>query len=98
VETIGALVACVAALGFGFVLGYRWTFGQPWGVVAGLVLGEIVAAVYFGASVWVGRAWPGMLDARRVGFHFMVMVVFAALCGGAGAWFGHRKSIGRGLF
>ena len=97
-ETIGAIVACLAALAFGFGLGYRWTFGQPWGVVAGLVVGEIFAAVYFASSIWVGGAWPGVLDARRVGLHFVVLVVVAALCGGAGSWFGHRKSMGPGLF
>jgi Na+/proline symporter len=98
VETIGALVACGAALVFGIVLGYRWTVGQPWGVIAGLIVGEICAAVYFGASLWVGRNWPGVLDARTVGFHFMALVVLAALLGGAGSWFGHRKSMGGSLF
>jgi hypothetical protein len=98
VETVGALVACGAALVFGIVLGYRWTFGQPWGVIAGLVVGEICAVVYFMVSLWVGRNIPGVLDARTVGFHFMVLVVLAALLGGAGCWFGHRKSIGGSLF
>ena len=98
VETIAAVVACGAALVFGFALGYRWTFGQPWGVIAGLVVGELCAIVYFGVSIWVGRNWSGVLDARTVGFHFIVLVVVAALLGALGAWFGHRKSTGLGLF
>ena len=97
-ETIGAIGACGAALVFGFVLGYRWTFGQPWGVIAGLVVGEICAAVYFGVSLWIGRASPQLLDARTVGFHFLALVVVAGPIGGLGSWFGHRKSIGGSLF
>lgn len=97
-ETIAALVACAAALGFGVVLGYRWTFGQPLGVIAGLALGEMCAVFYFAGSAWVGRAWPGVLDARRVGLHFMVLIVVGGLCGAAGTWYGHRKSMGQGLF
>jgi hypothetical protein len=98
VETIGALVACGAALAIGLVLGYRWTLGPPWHLIAGVVVGEICAAVYFAVAIWVGRAWPGVLEARLVGLHFMVLVIAAAFSGGLGAWFGYRKSMGRGLF
>ncbi len=97
-ETIGAIVDCGAALALGFVLGLRWTLGQPWCVIAGLVVGEICAVVYFIVSIWVGRNWPGLLDARLVGLHFMLLVIVAALFGALGAWFGYRKSLGLGLF
>jgi hypothetical protein len=98
VETIGALVACGAALVIGLVLGYRWTLGSPWHLIAGVLVGETCAAVYFGTSIWVGRNWPGVLDPRLVGLNFMALVIAAAFSGGFGAWFGYRKSMGRGLF
>lgn len=97
-ETIGALVACGAALAFGFVLGYRWTLGPPWHLIAGLVVGEVCAVVYFAVANWAGRFWPDTLDARTVGLHFMGLVVVAGLCGALGAMFGYRKMMGRGLF
>jgi hypothetical protein len=98
VETIGALVACGVALAIGLMVGYRWTLGPPWHLIAGFVVGEICAAVYFAVANWVGRASPGLLDAWLVGVNFMVLVIAAALSGVLGAWFGYRKSFGRGLF
>ncbi|HTE81121.1 MAG TPA: hypothetical protein VK634_10585 [Reyranella sp.] len=97
-ETIGALVGCGAALAIGLVLGYRWTLGPPWHLIAGLVVGAVCAAVYFAVANWVGRAVPGMLDAPQVGVHFMVLMIIAPLTGAFGASFGYRKSLGRGLF
>ena len=97
-ETIGALIHCGAALAIGLVLGYRWTLGPPWHLIAGFVAGEVCAAVYFAVANWVGRAWPGMLDPRLVGVHFMILVIAAGSAGAFGAWFGYRKSLGRGLF
>lgn len=97
-ETIGGLVDCGAAWAIGLVLGYRWTLGPPWHLIAGLVLGEVCAAVYFALANWVGRGWPGLLDARLVGLHFLVLMIAAPLAGAFGAWFGYRKSLGRGLF
>jgi hypothetical protein len=41
---------------------------------------------------------PGVLDARQVGVHFMVLMIAAPLFGAFGASFGYRKSLGRGLF
>jgi hypothetical protein len=98
VETIGALVGCGAALAIGLTLGYRWTLGPPWHLVAGLVVGEICAVVVFAAANFVGRAWPGVLEARSVGVHFMALMIVAPLAGALGASFGYRKSLGRGLF
>ena len=97
-ETIGALVGCGAALAIGLVLGYRWTLGPPWHLIAGLVVGAVCAVVYFAIANWVGRAVPDMLDARQVGVHFMVLMIAAPLVGAFGASFGYRKSLGRGLF
>ena len=98
VETIGAIVVCAAALVISLIMGYRWTLGPPWHLIAGVVVGEICAAVYFAVATWVGRAWPGVLDARVVGVHLMVLVLASGFSGGLGAWFGYRKSTGRGLF
>jgi hypothetical protein len=67
-------------------------------VVAGLVVGEICAVVYFVVAICIGRAMPGTLDARQVGVHFMLLMIAAPLAGAFGAWFGYRKSLGRGLF
>ena len=39
-----------------------------------------------------------MLDARQVGVNFMVLMIAAGFSGAFGAWFGYRKSMGRGLF
>lgn len=97
-ETIGALVACGASLAIGLIVGYRWTLAPPWHLIAGVVVGEISAAVYFATSIWAGWAWPGLLDPRLVGLNFMALVIAAAFSGGFGAWFGYRKSMGRGLF
>jgi hypothetical protein len=97
-ETVGAVVACVVVLVVAFVVGYRATFGQPWILLVGLLVGEITTGVYFGIANWIGRRMPGLLDARLVGVDFLVLVFAAGLCGVVGAWFGHRKSMGRGLF
>lgn len=97
-ETIGALVGCGAALAIGLVLGYRWTFGPPWHLIAGLLVGAVCAVVYFAVANWVGGASPDLLDARLVGVHFMVLMIAAPLIGAFGASFGYRKSLGRGLF
>ncbi len=93
-EAVGALGAGVVA----FVVGGRATFGQPWLSLVGVVIGEVSAGVYFLAANWVGRNMPGMLDARLVGVYLMVLVFAAGLLGIVGASFGHRKSIGLGLF
>jgi hypothetical protein len=98
VETIGALIACSAALAIGLVLGYRWRLGSPWHLFAGFVAGEICAAVYFAVANWVGRSSPDLLDPWLVGVNFMVLVIAAAPIGVFGAWFGYRKSLGRSLF
>jgi hypothetical protein len=98
VETIGALVSCGAALAISLTLGYRWTLGPPWHLIAGFVVGEICAAAYFAVANGVGRIWPGLLDARLVGLHFMLLLIAAGSSGVFGAWFGYRKSLGRGLF
>jgi hypothetical protein len=97
-EAVGAVAAGVLALVVTFVVGYRATFGQPWVSLVGLVVGVVCAGVYFGVANWVGRTYPGMLDARLVGIDFLVLVFVAALCGLAGSWFGYRKSTGLGLF
>lgn len=97
-ETVGALVDCGAALAIGLILGYRWTLGPPWHLIAGLIVGEIFAITYFAIAICVGRTWPDMLEARLVGMIFMGLVIVAGLCGVLGAWFGYRKSLGRGLF
>ncbi len=97
-EAVGALGAAVLAFVVAFVVGWRATFGQPWLSLVGLVIGEVSASVYFLAANWVGRNMPGMLDARLVGVYLMVLVFAAGLSGIVGASFGHRKSIGLGLF
>ena len=97
-EAVGAVGAGVLAFVLAFVVGYRATFAQPWISLVGLVIGEVCAGVYFLVANWVGRSTPGLLDARLVGVYLMVLVFAAGLCGFVGAWFGHRKSIGLGLF
>ena len=97
-EAVGAAGAGVLAFAVAFAVGYRATFGQPWVSLAGLVIGELCAGVYFLAGNWIGRSHLGLLDARLIGIYFMVLVFAAGLCGVIGAWFGHRKSIGLGLF
>ncbi len=97
-EAVGAVGAGVLAFAVAFAVGYRATFGQPFISLAGLVIGELCAGVYFLTANWVGRNTPGLLDARLVGVYLMVLVFAAGLCGIAGSWFGHRKSIGLGLF
>jgi hypothetical protein len=97
-EAVGAAGDCVLVLIVAFVFGYRATFGQPWVAFAGLAIGEIGAAVYFGLANYVGRSTPALLDARLVGVYFMALVFAAGLCGLAGSWFGYRKSMGGGLF
>ena len=97
-EAVGALGAGVVVFVVAFVVGWRATFGQPWLSLVGLVIGEVSAGVYFLAANWVGRNMPGMLDARLVGVYLMVLVFAAGLLGVVGASFGHRKSIGLGLF
>ena len=97
-ETIGAIVDCGAALVLGFILGFRWTLGPPWHLMAGALVGVICAVVFFVVANWLGRMMPGMLEARLVGLIFMGLIFAAALSGGFGAWFGYRKSLGRGLF
>jgi hypothetical protein len=97
-EAVGAGAAGVLAFALAFAAGYRATFGQPWVSLAGLVIGEVCAGVYFLAANSIGRSHPGLLDARLVGVYFMILVFAAGLCGIVGAWFGHRKSIGLGLF
>jgi hypothetical protein len=97
-EAVGAAGAGVLAFIVAFVVGYRATFGQPWISLIGLVIGEVCAGVYFGVANYIGRSNPGLLDARLVGIYFLALVFAAGLCGFVGAWFGHRKSIGLGLF
>jgi hypothetical protein len=88
----------VLAFAVAFAVGYRATFGQPWVSLAGLAIGEVCAGVYFGVANYIGRSHPGLLDARLVGLYFLALVFAAGLCGIVGAWFGHRKSMGLGLF
>jgi hypothetical protein len=97
-EAVGAVGAGVLTLVVAFVAGYRTTFGQPWISLIGLAIGEVSSGVYFGVANWVGRSMPGLLDARLVGVYLMILMFAGGLCGAIGAWFGHRKSIGLGLF
>jgi hypothetical protein len=98
VETIAAAVACAVALVLGIAVGLRAPLSHPLVYVVGLVAGEICAGVYLGLANWANRAWTGLLDARQVGVHFMILIVAAGICGVLGSWFGYRKSFGRGLF
>ncbi|HLG49292.1 MAG TPA: hypothetical protein VKY24_23815 [Reyranella sp.] len=97
-EAVGAVGAAVLAFAVAFAVGYRATFGQPWVSLVGLAIGEVCAGVYFGVANYIGRSHPGLLDARLVGLYFLALVFAAGLCGIVGAWFGHRKSMGLGLF
>jgi len=97
-EALGALGAGALAFVVAFVVGHRATFGQPWLFLVGLAIGEVFAGVYFLAANWIGRSMPGLLDARLVGVYLMALVFAAGLLGIGGTWFGHRKSIGLGLF
>lgn len=97
-ETVAAAVACAIALVLGAIAGLRVPLGQPWVALIGLALGEVCAFLYLGLANWAAKLWLGMLDPRQVGMLFMVLVVVAGLCGAAGAWFGYRKAMGRGLF
>ena len=97
-ESIGALVGCSVALAVGVVLGYRWTLGAPWHLIAGFVVGAICSAFFFAVANWMGRTFPGLLDPRQVGLHFLGLAIAAPFIGAFGAWFGYRKSLGRGLF
>ena len=97
-EAVGAVGAGVLAFVVAFAVGYRATFDQPWVSLVGLAIGEVWAGVYFGVANYVGRSNPGLLDARLVGIYFLALVFAAGLCGIVGAWFGHRQSIGLGLF
>lgn len=97
-EAMGALGVGALAFAVAFVVGYRATFGQPWLSLVGLAIGEVLAGVYFLAANWVGRSMPGLLDARLIGVYLMALVFAAGLLGIVGASFGHRKSIGLGLF
>ena len=97
-EAVGAIVTGVLALIVSYVAGNRAPVGQPLISLAGLAIGEVCAGVYFGVANWVGRTHPDLLDARLVGISLLVLVFAAGLCGIVGAWFGHRKSMGLGLF
>ena len=97
-EAVGAIGTSVLAFVVAFAVGYRATLGQPWVSLVGLAIGEVCAGLYFGVANYVGRGTPGLLDARLVGISFLILVFAAGLCGVLGAWFGHRKSIGLGLF
>ena len=97
-EIIGALVGGGVALVIGLVLGFRWTLGPPWHLIAGLVAGGLCATVYFVIANWVGRTMPGLLDPRLVGLYFLALAVAAPVSGLFGAWFGYRKWMGRSLF
>lgn len=97
-EAVGAVVAAVLALVVSYVAGNRAPVVQPLISLIGLAVGEVCAGVYLGVANWVGRGTPGMLDARLVGICFMALLFAAGLCGIVGAWFGHRKSMGLGLF
>ena len=98
VETVAAVVACGVALVLGLIAGLRIPIGQPWIVLIGLVLGEVVAGVYLGLANWAARMWHGLLDPHVVGVHFMVLIVAAGLSGAIGAWFGYRKAMRGSLF
>lgn len=97
-ETVAAIVACGLALVVGYAIGFLGPLVQPWNVIAGLVVGEVCAGVYLGLANWASRAWSDLLDARLVGLYFMALILAAGLCGAIGAWFGYRKTLGRGLF
>ena len=62
------------------------------------MVGGVCAGVFLGVANWAGQMWPGLLDPRLVGVHFMVLIVAAGLSGALGAWFGYRKAMRRGLF
>jgi hypothetical protein len=98
VEAVGAILACGAAGSLGFFAGGHWAPGPLLGAFIGIPFGAVFAVVYFVLALWVGETWPQSLDAHLVGIISAVLVIAGGTCGGVGAVFGYRKSLGASLF
>lgn len=98
-ETVGAILASILAGLLGFCAGKRWAPTPSVGVLLfGIPMGAVAAGLYVASALFVAEAWPDLLDARSVGLHGLALLFIGAICGGLGAVFGYRKSLGARLF
>ena len=97
-ESFGAIVACLVAIGLGSYLARLWAPTSVWALLIGVVSGGICAAVYFVATVLAGELVPDLLDAKKVGFWFMILLAAAPSCGALGGIIGYRRTPGLGPF
>jgi hypothetical protein len=94
-ETIGAIVACIAALAAGFEAGRRWAFDPGWSVFLGAAVAEACTAIYFVVMLALDVAQPGMINAHIVGQQVVILIVVTPILGAPAGWFGFRRSIRR---
>ncbi|HTR83439.1 MAG TPA: hypothetical protein VMI56_03100 [Reyranella sp.] len=94
-ETIGAIVACIAALAAGFEGGRRWALDQGWSVFIGAAVAEACTAIYFIVMLAIDVAQPGLVNAHIVGQLVVMLVAVTALLGATAGWFGFRRSMRR---
>jgi hypothetical protein len=94
-ETIGAIVACIAALLAGFEAGRRWAIDQGWSVFVGAAAAEACTAIFFVVMLALDLAQPGMINAHAVGQLVLMLVGVTPVLGAAAGWFGFRRSDNR---
>ena len=94
-ESITALVACVAA----FALSYYFGKGPASSLLMALLLGAAsgvgFAVIFFVMTVAVTVILPGTFDARSLGVHLILLLAVAPLGAAAVAAFARYHAIGK---
>jgi hypothetical protein len=87
--TVGAIIACCAAVFLAFRLGRVWTRSTQCTTAFGLLVGFLCAGTYFVLALAIETLWPTTLDAWSVGALFAVLCIAAPASGALAAYLGH---------
>jgi hypothetical protein len=94
VETVSAILTCIAALGAGFYVGGHWAPDAIWSAVFGAVAGEACAAVFWGLALFLATMVPSAaVSGRAVGFDFAILLIATPVCGAIAGLMGYRRTL-----
>jgi hypothetical protein len=94
VETVSALVTCVAAVAVGFYVGNHWAPDAIWSAVFGAVVGEVCAGLYWGLALFLATLVPeAAVSGRAVGIDFEILVIATPVCGAIAGVMGYRRTL-----
>lgn len=93
-ETVSAIVTCIAALAAGFYVGSHWAPDAIWSAVFGAIAGEFCAGVFWGLALFLATMVPSVaISGQAVGFDVGILMIATPVCGAIAGVMGYRRTL-----